>query len=485
MKTYSKIIQPILLSLVFLGCENVDFGDTNSDPDVTTTVVSSGLLTYAERYIGDVVTDEMGDLYTQHISQITYTDGSRYVDLSTDSDYLYQNPLINLKTIIDFNSDEQYTLEQSAYGSNANQIAVAKILMAYYYQFMTDRWGMMPYTEALQGTENTYPVFDTQEAIYDGLFTDIDDALALIDDGAGPTGDILFGGDMERWKKFANTLKLVMALRLSNIYPDPSGYAATKFNEAIPGAIASHAETIYYPFLSDDNNDNPWQDNFQTREDYAISDVLIDRLLADNDPRIAVYAEFTRTSVSLGSPEYLGMPYGIPNSEWLAADVSFISSDVIYESTAPGIIYSYSQIAFSLAEAVELGWTSGDASAYYEEGLEASFDLWDAEDANTYIAANPLSTDPEIAMKQIAEEKWKALYLQGWESWSEWRRLGYPELEPATLPLNGDDIPVRQGYDVDYPTNNAENYKAAVSAQGPDNLNTNLWWDVPHPITKK
>ncbi|WP_368662524.1 SusD/RagB family nutrient-binding outer membrane lipoprotein [Zobellia laminariae] len=68
---------------------------------------------------------------------------------------------------------------------------------------------------------------------------------------------------------------------------------------------------------------------------------------------------------------------------------------------------------------------------------------------------------------------------------SEWRRLGYPELEPATLPLNGDDIPVRQGYDVDYPTNNAENYKAAVSAQGPDNLNTNLWWDVPHPITKK
>ncbi|MGS0525289.1 SusD/RagB family nutrient-binding outer membrane lipoprotein [Zobellia nedashkovskayae] len=184
MKTYSKIIQPILLSLVFLGCENVDFGDTNSDPDVTTTVVSSGLLTFAERYIGDVVTDEMGDLYTQHISQITYTDGSRYTDLSADSDYLYQNPLINLKTIIDFNSDEQYSLEQSAYGSNANQIAVAKILMAYYYQFMTDRWGMMPYTEALQGTENTYPVFDTQEAIYDGLFTDIDDALALIDDGA-------------------------------------------------------------------------------------------------------------------------------------------------------------------------------------------------------------------------------------------------------------------------------------------------------------
>ncbi|WKX78345.1 SusD/RagB family nutrient-binding outer membrane lipoprotein [Zobellia laminariae] len=69
-----------------------------------------------------------------------------------------------------------------------------------------------------------------------------------------------------------------------------------------------------------------------------------------------------------------------------------------------------------MAEAVELGWTSGDASAYYEEGLEASFDLWDAEDANTYISANPLSTDPEIAMKQIAEEKWKALYLQGWES---------------------------------------------------------------------
>ncbi len=485
MKVYSKIICPILMSAFFLGCDNVDFGDTNVDPDVTTVVVSSGLLTYAERYVGDVVTDEIGDLYTQHISQITYTDASRYVTLSWDSDYLYQNPLVNLNTIIAFNSDEQYASDQAAYGSNANQIAVAMILKAYFFQFMTDRWGMIPYTEALQGTDNTYPVFDSQEVVYDGLFNDIDEALAMIDDGSGPTGDVIFDGDMDRWKKFANTLKLVMALRLSNVYPEPNGYAATKFQEAVAGAITSHDETIYYPFLADDNNDNPWQDNFQTREDYAVSDVLIDRFVADNDPRLGAYAEYTRSSVSLGSPEYVGMPYGIPNSEWLAADVSFISSDVIYNSEAPGFIYTYSQIAFSLAEAIELGWISGDAAAYYEDGISASFELWGAEDADSYIAANPLSADAETAMQQIAEEKWKSLFLQGWESWSEWRRLGYPELEPATLPYNGDDVPVRQGYDSDYPTNNTENYNAAISAQGADNLNTNIWWDKVHPITNK
>lgn len=485
MKKYIGKISFTVGLLFLTACDTVDFGETNVDPDATSQVVSSGLLTYAQRYVGDAVTDYMGLLYTQQISQITYTDGSRYGTLSFDSDYLYQNPLINLKTIIDVNSDESTATLQTAYGSNANQIAVAKILMAYFYHQITDRWGMMPYSEALSGVEDTYPAFDTQEAIYDGLFNDLDEALALMDEGEGPTGDVIFNGDMERWKKFANTLKLTMALRLSNIYPDPNGYAAEKFVEAMPGAIASSEETIYYPFLSDDNNDNPWQDRFQTREDYAVSDVMIDRLMADNDPRISVYAEYTRSSVSLEAPEYVGMPYGLPNSEWLAADVSFISSDVIYNGSFPGHIFTYAQVALSLAEAVELGWISGSADDYYQKGVTASFGLWGAENVAAYLADNPLSSDPGTAMQQIAEEKWKALYLQGWESWSEWRRLGYPELEPATQPLNGDDVPVRQGYDNDYPTNNTENYNAAVSSQGPDNLGTHLWWDVPHPITNK
>ncbi|RIV42900.1 SusD/RagB family nutrient-binding outer membrane lipoprotein [Flagellimonas pelagia] len=484
MKRYTKIYCSLLL-IGLIGCDNVDFGETNVDPDAPTTVVSSGLLTNAEKTISSLVTDEIGDLYTQHISQITYTDGSRYVTQNWDSDYLYKGALTDLQTIINVNSDENMAVGQTVYGSNANQIAVARLIKAYIFQYMTDTWGMMPYSEALQGLDNPYPVFDTQEAIYDSLFTEIDEAIAQMDGGTGPVGDQLFGGDMERWKQFGNTMKLIMALRLSNVYPSPTGYAATKFKEAMSGAITSSDENILYPFLADDNNDNPWQDNFQTREDYAVSDVLIDRLIADSDPRLSVYAEYTRTSVSNGTPEYVGMPYGLPNSEILASDVSFISSNVIYNGEFPGMIYMYYQVAFSYAEAVELGWIAGSASDYYEAGITASFEYWGAEGLSEYLAAYPLSTDSATAMQQIAEEKWKALYLQGWESWMEWKRIGYPVLEPATMPLNGDDVPVRHGYDNDYPSNNTENYNAAVSAQGPDNLGTHVWWDTTHPITNQ
>ena len=485
-----KYIKQFLLILIASGgiisCENTDFGNTNVDPDSPSDPNSAGFLTYAERYMANNIITATGPLtYVQHVSNITYTDESRYVTVNWDSDGLYVYPLINLKEIIDLNSDPSTADSQLTYGSNANQIAVAKIFTAYIYHGMTDRWGMLPYTEALAGLDNTYPTFDSQEAIYDALFTEIDEAIAMMDSGEGPNGDILFNGDMSRWEQFGRTLQMVMALRLSNVYPSPSGYAATKFNAAMSGAISSTSENIAFPFLTDDNNDNPWQDRFQTREDYGVSDVLVDRLLADADPRIDAYADYTRNSVDAGTPEYIGMPYGLTNSEYLAVEISLPDSAIINEGDFPGMIFSYSEIAFALAEAVELGWISGDASAYYEAGITSSFEQWGVEGAADYIATVPLSTDAETAVQQIAEEKWKALYLQGYEAWAEWRRTGYPELTPAVEPLNGSEIPVRHGYDTDFAASNEANYNAAVSIQGADVLSTNLWWDVAHPITGK
>lgn len=485
-KSILKITLLATLLLEFSACDTVDFGDTNVDPDATTQVISSGLLTYAEAQVGSAVTADIGNHYVQYLSAITYTEASRYGTRNWDIDYLYYSPLINLQTIIDVNTNEETALAQAAYGFNDNQIAVAKLLKAYFFQFATDRWGMIPYSEALLGLENTTPAFDSQEAIYLSLFEEIDDALVLINENeTGPTGDQMFDGDMTRWAQFGNTLKLVMALRLSNVYPEPNGVAATRFNEAMSGAITSVDENLLYPFIADQSYDNPWEDRFETREDYAVSAPLINRLLEDNDPRIDVYAEYTRSSVNAGTPEYVGMPYGLTTSSYAASDVSFITSDIIYNQAAPGAIYTYAQVLFSYAEAVELGWISGSASEYYEQAIEASFDQWGAADAANYIESVPLSTDAEVAMQQIAEEKWKALFLQGYEAWAEFRRLGYPQLTPPAEPLNGDGIPVRQGYDLDWSQSNEANYDAAVSAQGPDNLDTNLWWDAPHPITNQ
>ena len=481
-----KITFLALLLLEITSCETVDFGDTNVDPDATTQVISSGLLTYAESQLGNAVTSDIGNFYVQYVSAITYTEASRYGTRNFDIDYLYYNPLINLEKIIEVNSSEETALSQSAYGFNNNQIAVAKLLKAYFFQFATDRWGMLPYSEALQGLENTTPVFDSQEEIYLSLFDEIDDALALINESeAGPTGDLIFDGDMARWRQFANTLKLTMALRLSNVYPEANGVAATQFKEAMSGSITSVEENLLYPFIADQSYDNPWEDRFETREDYAVSKPLVDRLLADNDNRIEAYAAYSRSSVTAGDPQYIGMPYGLTTSSYAASDVSFITSDIIYNQSAPGVIYNYAQVLFSYAEAVQLGWISGSASDYYEQAIIASFNQWGATGGAEYAATVALSTNPTTAMQQIAEEKWKALFLQGYEAWAEYRRLGYPELTPPAEPLNGDDVPVRQGYDLDWSQSNTANYEAAVSAQGADNLNTNLWWDAPHPITKK
>lgn len=481
------IVALALLGICSQSCDTVDFNDTNVDPDATSQPVSNGLLTYAEKYIGNLVTDELPELYIQHIAEITYTDDSRYGTRNFDIDGYYINPLDNLNLIIELNSDEETAESQANYGATVNQLAVAKLLRAYIFQNLTDRWGMLPYSEALQGMDGPSPVFDSQEDIYNSLFTEIDEALELMDPTLeGPTGDQMFEGDMERWETFANTMKMVMALRLSNVYPEASGYAATKFQEAIDGGvITSNSDNLLYPFLTDDNNDSPWQDAFETREDYAVSDVLIDDLQEDNDPRIDQYAEYTDASVADDDPQYEGMPYGLTTSDAVADNYSFIKSEIIYDGDFPGIIYTYSEVLFSMAEAVELGWISGDASSYYEQAIEASFDQWNANGASDYIASVSLSSNSNTAMQQIAYEKWKALYMQGWEAWFEWRRTGYPELSPAAEPLTGSEIPVRQGYDLDWSTSNSENYDTAIQQQGPDDLSTPVWWDEPHPITNQ
>ncbi|WBL21875.1 SusD/RagB family nutrient-binding outer membrane lipoprotein [Zunongwangia sp. HRR-M8] len=474
-----------IIGLIIQSCDTVDFADTNIDPDATSEPVSNGLLTYAEKYIGNLVTDELPELWIQHISEITYTETSRYGTRNYDIDTYYTNPLDNLNLIIELNSNEETIESQANYGATVNQLAVAKLLRAYIYQNLTDRWGMLPYSEALKGLENTTPVFDSQEQIYDNLFTEIDESLQLIDPSLqGPTGDQMFEGNMDRWILFGNTMKLVMALRLSNVYPEAGGYAATKFQEAInAGVIGSVNENLEYPFLTDDNNDSPWQDAFQTREDYAVSDTFIDALLEDEDPRIDEYAEYTDASVADDNPKYVGMPYGLTTSEAVADNYSFIKSEIIYDGDFPGIIYTYAQVLFSYAEAVKLGWISGDANQFYEDAIQASFDQWNASGASDYIDSVSLNNDDKIAMQQIAYEKWKALYMQGWESWFEWRRTGYPQLTPAAQPLTGTDIPVRQGYDLDWSSSNTVNYDAAIDEQGPDDLSTYVWWDEPHPIT--
>ena len=467
----------ILLILLFINqaCENVDFGDINLNPNSPAIASTAAILTNAERSIPTIVSEVNSNLMVQYISEITYTEDSRYEQFEWSYDSWYSGPLKDLQEIIDLNTTDPETFIIS--GTTENQIAIARILKVYFYNYLTDRWGMIPYSEALQGSANIKPKFDTQESIYISLFDEIDAALNSINESGNIKGDILFQGDLSKWKKFANTMKLIMAMRISNVNPT---LGQQKLTEAYnSGVISSVDENMHYPYLEEDTNDNPWQDRFQTREDYAVSDVFINFLLEKKDPRISAFAELP---LSNPTGTYVGCPYGLANPNKLQSDISFITSDIIKNGTQKGgMIFTYAQVCFSMAEAALRGMTtSKDAKTWYNLGVDASMKQWgvsDSDIAQYMDQADILFTETK-ALEQIATQKWISLYMQGAESWAEWRRLDFPKLEPAVDALSGNGIPVRNGYAPLTKSLNEENYNEAVSIQGPDNQDTRLWWDI-------
>ncbi|WP_397447321.1 SusD/RagB family nutrient-binding outer membrane lipoprotein [Polaribacter sp. R77954] len=477
MKNNIKIKTLILAVLVaFTACETVDFGGTNVDPNSPSNSVPSLLLTNVQRGFSGITSHRTANLYVQYLSNGQYDEESRYQTLNWGTNGSYAT-LQDIKQIIEINTSEDTKVAAQAYGSNGNQIAAATILKVYWYQLMTERWGYLPYTEANDANNTTKPKYDSQEAIYMGLFSELDAALASMDSGNGPSGDILFGGDMTSWRTFANTIKMVMALRLSNA--DPTTGSA-KFNEALSGVISSNSDNIQYTFLSEDSNDNPWEDHFvnEGRKDYLMSDTFVNKLIgsgtntAPEDPRLPKYAQLSETGAV-----YVGAPYGQSNSA--TANYSFITADIINKGDAPLMIYTYAEVLFARAEAAAWGWTTEDAATLYEQAIQASMDQWgvDAADATAYIAANPYT-----GVDDIAYEKWVSLYLQGYNSWAEWRRFKAMGTEgkiglvaPGDLLSNATDIPQRHGYSATAASLNEENYNAAVAAQGADNLDTKLW----------
>ncbi|WP_224489941.1 SusD/RagB family nutrient-binding outer membrane lipoprotein [Robertkochia flava] len=473
------------------SCESVDFGDTNDNPNGPGAAVTSQLLTEAEKTVSTIGTHLSGVLFTQQITEGQYPGESRYTVLTYNYNDYYTGPIQNLNEIIKLNTNEATKGEAEAYGNNDNQIAVAKILRSYILQFMTDRWGGLPWTEAFQGIDNPQPKFDTQEELYNIMFTEVEEAMAMINmEAPGPQGDVMFGGDMSRWELFANSLKMTMALRISDANPS---LAKSKFEEVIASGkyIDSNDENIEFMYGSDDASDSPWHDRFKTREDYIVSETMIESLRSNLDPRLYQYAMPARDSVfqnpvfpaltdaakypALNDSLYVGAPDGKVNGN--VPDYSFPPAVIIYEdNTFPTPIYTAAQMKLSLAEAALNNWTVGgaDALTLFKEGITASMEYWgvDAEDIANYVDGYTA-----VTIEDIAYEKWVALYLNGPEAWAEWRRLDAPALTPSEFA--GDQrIPVRHAYDASVESNNKANYDEIVSKQGPDNLHTKLWWDV-------
>jgi hypothetical protein len=329
----------------------------------------------------------------------------------------------------------------------------------------------VPYSEALTGRADFTPKYDTQESIYESLFRLLDSANNAIVTG-NITNDLIYGGDVAKWKRLGNTIHLLMALRLSKVNPAKGN---TEFNKALTkGIMTSNADNLIFKHLPD--NQNYWYGQVfgQNRKWWALSETLVSKMRPVNDPRLPVF----------GAPntagQYVGLQFGRTDN-LSAADVSLLGSE-IWKQDAPVYLVTYAQALFARAEAAKLGWIPGGdavAKTNYDLAIEQSVRQWN-NNSTTGLAAmmgNPnVQYDPAKAIEQIATQRWIHLFMHGYEAWAEYRRTGFPVL---TSPAPGVLVPRRQAYPIEEKFNNTSNYQEAIQRQfgGKDDLYQKVWWD--------
>ncbi|PZX57725.1 SusD-like starch-binding protein associating with outer membrane [Algoriphagus ratkowskyi] len=457
----------IVAALVLVGCNNFD-DNININPNVPSQASGTQLIANAMLSLSGLSSSPQGEFMSQYLSETQYVNASLYPQSSTSFYGWYQGPLMNLETVL--TADDLSGVE----GPVPNQLAVAKILKSYYIWHLTDRWGDIPYTQALMGADNFTPAYDSQESIYTDLFKVLDEATSQIVSGS-ITNDIIFNGDMTKWSKLANTLKMLMALRLSEVNPT---LGKEKFAAALQaGVITSNSGNLVFKHLADANNQNYWynQIDLQGREWWAISETLMDKMKPVSDPRLMVYAAPNRTD-----GKYTGLVFG--ETVNIDTEKYALLGKAIHAQDAPIYLVTYAQALFAQAEAAKRGWISGgDASAEdnYKKAIVASMDQWGADKStlNNFMTQPEIAYSPAMAMEQIATQRWVHLFMHGYEGWAEYRRTGYPN---NMVSPGGSDVPNRQIYIETEQFNNTDNYNEAVQRQfgGPESLYGKVWWDV-------
>ncbi|MCP9292393.1 SusD/RagB family nutrient-binding outer membrane lipoprotein [Gracilimonas sediminicola] len=456
-----KLFIPITLIVfaIFSSCDLVEFNNINNNPNQPSDAAAPQLIANAMLSLPGLSSSPNAQYMAQYLAETQYVDASLYPEGGTSFYGWYQGPLVNLKT-----AEEVATTE--------NQKAVARILKAYIFWNVTDRWGDIPYSEALQGTEEFTPVYDTQESIYEDLFAELKAAADQIDQSGSLSNDIIYEGDMGKWVKFSNSLRLLMALRLSEVN---ASLAETEFNDALnDGVFTSNEDNFLFQHLADANNQNYWYGQIvdpPIREWWALTVSLVDLMDPYNDPRLPVYGNEVRNGGG-----YAGLQFGEEDSIG-TEDFSLLGSD-IYAQDAPVYLVTYAEVLFARAEAAALNWTTEDPATNYNDAIESSIAQWtgDASQATAYLAQPDITFDPGNAVEQISTQRYIHLFMHGYQAWAEWRRTGYPD---NLVQPNGNAVPLRQSYTSDEALNNTQNYEEAIQRQfgGQNSIYGRLWWD--------
>jgi hypothetical protein len=525
----------LIISAAFLllcsGCDK-NFEQLNIDPNsVSSEIIQFEKLFSSAELYSSGNSDEFafdgarGDLIyssclIQHLASNFYSYGDKYnfseEYITANWEGLYPNAVKHIVDVVENTRDKE---------NKKNLYNIARIFKAYIFQFLTDLYGDIPYSEAGKAyVSGTYfPKYDKQEDIYADLLKELDEASAALDENAPNTlgaQDIIYGGDVNKWKKFAYSEMTRLAMRMSKVAPDK---AQTWVQKAVAGGVMTsnddNAIVLHYAVNDavESNNGPGWNLITEGADQYRMSKTFIDFFKSHNDPRLHFYATVSdnpgalwgTTDFNFGdttSSKQLGMPNGYdpegglvpintaPNFPGDVNKYSIVNRYTFARADAPTFYVTAAETQLLLAEAAQRGWISGDAGEMYDEGVRLAFSQliqtganWSEAQAealaNAYLAHNPYNA--ATGLQQINEQYWVAIFMDEYEGFANWRRSGFPVLTPVNYPSplinqTGGVIPRRFTYPQSEVSINGANYNDAVSRLSNGNtMLSRVWWDKP------
>jgi hypothetical protein len=469
----------ILLVLIALFAACTDkFEEFNTDVKNPAVVAGEPLFSNAQKDMVDQISstnvnENDWKLYAQYWTETTYTDEANYdVVNRTVPDYQFRAYYRGF--LRDYQEATKIIGETAATSTigeveKANKLAIIELLVCYSYQELVDIFGDIPYSQALD-VENISPVYDKAADIYADLISRVTAATAALDPAQGSFGgaDIIYGGDVAAWVKFGNSLKIKLGITIADAN---DGLAKSTIASGVAGAFTSHADDALVHYFSASPNYNPIYDDLVAsgRNDFVPANTIVDIMNTLSDPRLPAYFE------PMDDGTYLGGPYGYTSPY---ANYSHLSA-WIHDPTFPGIVMTYDEVQFYLAEAAARGYTVPEtAQAYYENGITASFEYWGVEGAADYIAKPEVAWDAAKWKELIGTQAWLSFYTRGLVGYTEWRRLDYPVFNLPETVSAYNEIPTRFTYPVNEQTLNKTNYDAASSSIGGDLPSTRIFWDA-------
>ena len=393
--------------------------------------------------------------------------------------------------------------------TRANVYNMARIIRAHCGMLLTDTYGEVPFSEAGLGFigGNGTPTYDSQESIYNSVLSELEAATGALDEnGRVEEGEILYAGDIAKWKRFGYSLMLRAAMRLTKVNPT---LAQEYVQKAVAGGVMeSNDDNAIVRHSADFPNFVGGQLNSSEAANFYMAEPLVDFFLDNNDPRLGVLAvryegatngnEQLEDVATRDPADQIGHPVGFDNStiedraiaDGVGSFYAYTQFDrnTIGKQEAPFFILSYAQTQLLMAEAAVRGWASGEPGEYFANGIRGHMEqlaihdvnmVIDAGDIDAYILANPLETATNL--EQINTQYWVASIFNSQEAFANFRRSGFPDLAPNPYPqsaIGSGEFIRRLTYDQSEYVNNIDNLNAAVARQGADRLETRVWWDV-------